>query len=471
MATNQSLDLLTAKTTPTTSDVLYILDVADVTQSAAGSSKSLTIGNLATMLASNTKTLTNTTFDTAGTGNVFKINGTSITDKTGTGKVVLDTSPTLTTPTLGVATATSINKVAITAPATSATLTIADGKTLTVNKSLTFAGTDSTTMTFPTSSDTVAGLAAVQIFTNKTIVDATNIISFNSPQNFMINGQITVSISSNNLTVAIKGLNGSDPSASNPVYVRVGNNIRTITSALSKTLNAGTNWFNAGSAELATFEIDYFVYIGYNATDGVVMGFARFPTAMTYGDFNTTSTNEKYCAITTITNAASTDQYVLVGRFNSILGISASYNWSAPGTSIIFNRPIFETRILQYAPQWKTGGTAPSLGNGTLTGKYRVEYFLVYMKFEWFAGSTTTFGTLTYYFTFPFSTPADARRDIGQAWFLNGSTPRIGISLFSYTAPTGIEFISNSNASVTATSPATFGSGDRINAEIDYEWA
>jgi len=41
-------------------------------------------------------------------------------------------SPSLTTPSLGVAAATSINKVAITAPETSATLTIADGKTLTV---------------------------------------------------------------------------------------------------------------------------------------------------------------------------------------------------------------------------------------------------------------------------------------------------------------------------------------------------
>ncbi len=52
---------------------------------------------------------------------------------TGTGDFVRKTSPTLVTPVLGVATATSINKVAITAPATSATLTIADGKTLTVN--------------------------------------------------------------------------------------------------------------------------------------------------------------------------------------------------------------------------------------------------------------------------------------------------------------------------------------------------
>ena len=44
---------------------------------------------------------------------------------TGTGKMVLDTSPTLVTPNIGVATATSVNKLAITAPATSATLAIA----------------------------------------------------------------------------------------------------------------------------------------------------------------------------------------------------------------------------------------------------------------------------------------------------------------------------------------------------------
>lgn len=56
-----------------------------------------------------------------------------MTAATGTGSPVRATSPTLVTPALGVATATSINKVAITAPATSATLTIADGKTLTVS--------------------------------------------------------------------------------------------------------------------------------------------------------------------------------------------------------------------------------------------------------------------------------------------------------------------------------------------------
>ena len=61
---------------------------------------------------------------------------------TGTGSVVRATSPTLVTPVLGVATATSINKVTITTPATGATLTIADGKTLTISNTMTLTGTD-----------------------------------------------------------------------------------------------------------------------------------------------------------------------------------------------------------------------------------------------------------------------------------------------------------------------------------------
>lgn len=61
---------------------------------------------------------------------------------TGTGNPVLQTSPSLTTPSLNVATATSVNKVAITAPATSATLTIADGATLTASANATVSGTN-----------------------------------------------------------------------------------------------------------------------------------------------------------------------------------------------------------------------------------------------------------------------------------------------------------------------------------------
>lgn len=87
-----------------------------------------------------------------------------LSDETGSGAAVFATSPSLTTPSLGVASATSVNKVAITAPATGSTLTIADGKTLTASNTLAFAGTDGSTITFGVGG-TVAYLGVNNAFT------------------------------------------------------------------------------------------------------------------------------------------------------------------------------------------------------------------------------------------------------------------------------------------------------------------
>lgn len=197
------------------------------------------------------------------------------------------------------------------------------------------------------------------------------------PQGFLYNGKIVPSVASNNLTVALKGLDGNDPSATNPVYVRIGDTIRTITAALSVTKNAGTNWCNSGATGLATFEIDYFVYLGYNATDGVVIGFSRIPGSSQYNDFSTTTTNEKYCAISTITTAAATDYYEVIGRFAATLSATAAFNWSVPTFNSInlIQRPIFETRFLTYTPTltW-TAGVAPSGSPGINTHNYKITY-------------------------------------------------------------------------------------------------
>lgn len=123
--------------------------------SVSGSTGGVTVTNSLPMtypgagIANSTGSAWGTSYSTTGSGTV----------------VALATSPSFTTPTLGVASATSINKVAFTAPATGSTLTILDGKTLTANNSITLSGTDATTMTFPSTSTTVAGLGITQTFT------------------------------------------------------------------------------------------------------------------------------------------------------------------------------------------------------------------------------------------------------------------------------------------------------------------
>jgi hypothetical protein len=103
----------------------------------------------ATLGVSGTTTLSGLTASTA-----LALNGSkevvSVTN-TGTGNNVLATSPTLTTPVLGAATATSINGLTIST--TTGTLTLANGSTLATSgaNSLTLTTTGATNVTFPTS--------------------------------------------------------------------------------------------------------------------------------------------------------------------------------------------------------------------------------------------------------------------------------------------------------------------------------
>lgn len=85
-------------------------------------------------------------------------NATAVAAQTGTGSTfVMQASPTLTTPVLGVATMTSVNKMAVTAPSTAATLAF---------------GTDNATITFQ-GTDTYVGRATTDTLTNKTLTSPT----------------------------------------------------------------------------------------------------------------------------------------------------------------------------------------------------------------------------------------------------------------------------------------------------------
>lgn len=302
-------------------------------------------------------------------------------------------------------------------------------------------------------------------------------VLLNPPQGFMINGKIARTVSSNNITIAIKTLAGNDPSSGDPVYVRIGDTMRAITAALSVTKNAGTNWMNLGAAETAAQDTDVFVYLGYNTTDGVVIGFSRIPSARVYSDFSATSTNEKYAAISTITSVTSTDVYELIGRVNVTLGVSASYNWSVPATSIIISRPIFETR-------WLTCVTTlinAALGNGTVTySQYKVFQDRVRVRYKAVGGSTSSLGAGTNGNILPLGADNPGNLvPIGSFIFFDASSGSF------YPGWVGLESVANNTrwlvmttsaalglyASIASATPADWDASDVIAFDVDYKYA
>lgn len=197
------------------------------------------------------------------------------------------------------------------------------------------------------------------------------------PDGYMINGKLSVTVTGNNLTVALKTKSGGNPSATDPVSVWINGTFRRCTAALSVTKNAGTNWCNSGSAELATKEVDYFVYFIWNttpATDILDIGFARIPYGRVYSDFSGTSTNEKYLAFANASTPTSTDDCAVVGRFAATLSAGAGYTWSISGTGDVINRPIFETDVLDFnCTVTHAGGTTDPTSNTINTAKYSIQ--------------------------------------------------------------------------------------------------
>lgn len=188
-------------------DTNVTLTLGGTPASALLASASLTLGWTGTLAVARGGTGTGS----AGIGAFNNITGYTASGATGTTStnLVFSTSPTLVTPVLGVATATSLNGLTITT--TTGTLTMTNGKTLAVTNTITFSGTDSTVMTFPTTTATIARTDAGQTFTGVNTFTSPKLITQISDTNGNELFILTATASAVNEITYANAATGNDP--------------------------------------------------------------------------------------------------------------------------------------------------------------------------------------------------------------------------------------------------------------------
>lgn len=120
-----------------------------------------------------------------------------------------------------------------------------------------------------------------------------------------------------------------------------------------------------------------------------------------------------------------------------------------------------------YTPTWTSSGTAPALGNGTLTGQYRrsATSDIVHWWLRLLIGSTTTFGTGVYRFGIGATPAPSAGAKLWMApagWARDASsTANYGI-IARWDSGSNTFIASEQGSLLTPTSPVTFANGDEI---------
>lgn len=217
---------------------------------------------------------------------------------------------------------------------------------------------------------------AVKTYGDRALNTTLNIHPIYAPQGFLINGKISVTDTGSGLNVALKTLAGTDPSSTDPIYVRLNDSVRTISQAISVTMADGTNWFNAGSAELATKEIDYFVYLIWNSANSrVSIAVSRIPYYKNWSevtDSNTSERNFEYDS--NFGSAVANDECEVVGRFAATLSAGAGYTWSVPTFTAenLIQRPIYETRNLSWLPTYSASSSMTWTSVTTTSATYKL---------------------------------------------------------------------------------------------------
>jgi len=161
---------------------------------------------------------------------------------------------------------------------------------------------------------------------------------------------------------------------------------------------------------------------------------------------------------------------------NPSLGSVSATSFTGSLTGSVNGAVIDNTAWVSYTPSWTANSSNPVIGNGTITGQYKVIGKTCFVRGNIVMGSTTTFGSGEWYVSMPFTAShADAilmtanLLDNGSAWYnavLNGA--RAGFNF-----KTAIQYQSTGGTAldVNATQPFTWTNTDRFLWNGSFEIA
>jgi hypothetical protein len=128
-----------------------------------------------------------------------------------------------------------------------------------------------------------------------------------------------------------------------------------------------------------------------------------------------------------------------------------------------------------YTPAWSSSGTAPAVGNGSITGRYVQIGKTVHVSVKLLAGSTTTFGTGGLSFSLPVTASSTNDR-VGSCYLRDASGSGTGhytgiCVIFSSTPTVFTAFESSTHSQLTGLVPVTWANTDTWSFTLTYEAA
>lgn len=102
-----------------------------------------------------------------------------------------------------------------------------------------------------------------------------------------------------------------------------------------------------------------------------------------------------------------TKYFYITAVSSTVLTLNGGSDYSLANAAItlpFFSKEVSPTGFpdrFAFTPTWTSSGSAPSIGNGTFTGYFSMVGKKVYLRFKFVGGSTTTWGTGSYFINLP----------------------------------------------------------------------